>query len=332
MESVIQSYNRYPNARGAIEVVLKLVIFILLLGAIYKQVFYKQDIHSLVATMRDLSSGLYFIPVILLMLCNWGLEAAKWRYLIRKVEQISVTKAVLAIFSGTTFTLFTPNRIGEYAGRFLLINNPLRPDLLAATILGSISQIIVTLVAGMAGLMLVSQALFTGFDPELIGYITVISIILVLSCYFCFNPIYRWLGKSMTALFGDKFPNSLRYRQSELLCALTLSALRYGVYAAQFWLLLQFYGAGVQASYALAAITVVFLLQTLIPSIAILDLGIRGNIALLVFSAFSANQPAILAAALSLWLINLVIPAVFGYCIIVYSRLFKTGNLHLQES
>ena len=63
----------------------------------------------------------------------------------------------------------------------------------------------------------------------------------------------------------------------------------------------------------MAMISVIFLTQTVLPSIAILDLGIRGNIAMFILKPFTDHLLGVVAAALALWLINLVIPSIIGY-------------------
>ena len=52
-----------------------------------------------------------------MMFLNWFLESLKWRFLISKIEKISINRSIRAIFSGITISTFTPNRIGEYGGR-----------------------------------------------------------------------------------------------------------------------------------------------------------------------------------------------------------------------
>ena len=52
-----------------------------------------------------------------MMFLNWLVEALKWRYMISKIENISIMTAYRAVLTGITVSTFTPNRIGEYGGR-----------------------------------------------------------------------------------------------------------------------------------------------------------------------------------------------------------------------
>ena len=59
--------------------------------------------------------------VLVLMLLNWGLEATKWKFLLRKIEIITFTKAMKSIFAGACVSIFTPNRLGEFGGRIFYL-------------------------------------------------------------------------------------------------------------------------------------------------------------------------------------------------------------------
>ncbi|MFB0924241.1 MAG: lysylphosphatidylglycerol synthase domain-containing protein, partial [Vicingaceae bacterium] len=60
--------------------------------------------------------------VLILMFLNWGIEAVKWRFTIRNIEEISIFKSFKLIFTGITLGFLTPNRIGEIPARALLLN------------------------------------------------------------------------------------------------------------------------------------------------------------------------------------------------------------------
>src|SRR5690606_25820833 len=61
--------------------------------------------------------------------------------------------ALKSVFAGCSITMLTPNRIGEYGGRILYVKEENRISAIPLTILGGISQLIVTLIMGSAGLL-----------------------------------------------------------------------------------------------------------------------------------------------------------------------------------
>jgi hypothetical protein len=146
-------FRNKPKLRRTVEFSIKLVILLLLFATLYWEIAKRDDIY-LVINKIALSFGQNFnliLLVIALMFVNWGIEALKWKLLINRAEPLSFVKSYLAVFSGATLTLFTPNRIGEYGGRFIFLKDPLRSETIQATILGSIAQIWVTILAGLIG-------------------------------------------------------------------------------------------------------------------------------------------------------------------------------------
>lgn len=69
-------------------------------------------------------------------------------------------------------------------------------------------------------------------------------------------------------------------------------------------------------------IPLIFFVQSVIPSMALLELGIRGAAAVHFLSPYTSNHLGILSGAYSLWIVNLVIPAAIGAIILLVSRVF----------
>ena len=100
-----------------------------------------------------------FFSVVGLMLVNWGIEARKWQLAIRRIQPIPFQKALKAIFTGTTLAFFTPNRMGEYMGRILYIEKGKRIQAVSLTIVCSMAQLLVTLSAGLVGLVFMKNTI-----------------------------------------------------------------------------------------------------------------------------------------------------------------------------
>jgi hypothetical protein len=73
-------------------------------------------------------------------------------------------------------------------------------------------------------------------------------------------------------------------------------------------------------------VSVVFLVLAIIPTFAIAELGIRGEISLKIIGLFSSNTLGILWTTATIWAINLVIPAVAGSLLILGIKIFKNRN------
>ena len=82
----------------------------------------------------------------------------------------------------------------------------------------------------------------------------------------------------------------------------------------------------VQVSWAecLMAISVLFLLLAIIPSFTFLtDLGIRWKAGIEIVRLYSTNALGIFASAFTIWLSNLIIPALIGSLLILGIKFFK---------
>ena len=88
-----------------------------------------------------------------MMFVNWFLEALKWRFLISKIEKVSILRSLRAVFSGITVSAFTPNRIGEYGGRIFCLEKADRIKGALITVIGSMAQLITTIIFGLIGLL-----------------------------------------------------------------------------------------------------------------------------------------------------------------------------------
>ena len=105
-----------------------------------------------------------------MMFINWLLEALKWRALILKIENVPIKRSIEAVFSGITVSSFTPNRVGEYAGRVFCIHKADRVQAVLITVLGSMAQLVTTITFGLIGILLLPN-LIPYFDKLLSEFI-----------------------------------------------------------------------------------------------------------------------------------------------------------------
>ena len=101
-----------------ISLFIKVIILLLSFGYIANKI--ANSAHTILGF--DLEYG-YLIIALILVPVNWGIETFKWKYLIKKIEYISFSKAFKSILSGVTIGIFTPNRMGEFAGRIFYLES-----------------------------------------------------------------------------------------------------------------------------------------------------------------------------------------------------------------
>jgi hypothetical protein len=264
-----------------------------------------------------------------LMCLNWGLEAAKWRISILPVQRISFFRAFQAILAGACIASFTPNRVGEYLGRMLYLDAGKKIQGVSPTIVCSMAQTLITLLAGVTGLFffmryeLPHPVLWLSAPYVRIFIVTAgVPALLLTTIYFRFDPLVelvnRILKKYVKAVsLPEHFSNALLFK------ILLLSLIRYGVFLLQYLLLFSLFEPDISGLTVFMGVSVMFVVMAIIPSLTLLtDLGLRWEAGIQIFRAFTLNTAGILVVSLGIWLINLIIPALIGSLLILRIKLF----------
>lgn len=324
------------NIKIILNYVVGPLLFCLLAYSIYHQIQRQpnwKDSFLQIVRAFDSTDIWKLMAVCFFMLLNWGLEARKWQLVIRRIQPISWIQALKAIFTGTTLAFFTPNRMGEYIGRVLYIEEGKRIKAVSLTIVCSMAQLLVTIVLGIAGVIFIRQELLIKEGPgssvifwmNLVLYISIPVAVILTLFYFKLSWVVRWVEKIP---FIEKFTNYIRvldnFEASTLLSILSLSVLRYGVFVIQYYWLFDVFKVELNEWQVFWSVSVVFLVLAIVPSIALLtELGVRWQTSIEVIRLFSTNIVGILATSLAIWMINLVIPALVGSLLILNIRLFN---------
>lgn len=324
------------NIKIFINYLLGPLLFAWLSWSIYNQVRKQPDLHQAwLDICQSFSSPLVWnlVLVILLMVVNWSIEAIKWKISVRTIQELSFLKAFKAVLSGVSFSVSTPNRIGEYLGRVLYMDEGKRLKTISITIVGSISQLIITLLMGFIGLVVMRKAIeSTGLissiwmEVLITGVITALLVLTLI--YFRLAGLIRWV---------DRLPGSSRFaylvkaleefNATLLLKLLSLSAIRFVVFIVQYYLLFRLFGVAVSGPEAWWGVSVSFLVMAVIPTFAIAELAQRGFIVKTIMALFSTNKAGILFATAGIWFINLIVPAIAGSLLILSIRkIIKNNN------
>ena len=308
---------------AAIKLLIAAVAFIF----IYYRVISRDDFSGILSNYKEIfneqGSRSILISVMLLMLVNWSLEALKWKLMMQKLETIPFARALAAVFSGLTVSFFTPNRIGEYAGRIFHLRSPNRIKGTLVTVFENLSQLIVTIVIGSLSLILFLKD-YSGLHEYIVWATGILMIIFSATLLFLFLEV-PVLDKSILKM--DRLKKLVKYlevlseyRKSELLRLLGLAFARYIVFTMQYILLLKMFGIEAPLNSLILMINMIFFVMTLVPTFALTEIGVRGAVATYFLSKVSPDGIAVLDASISLWLINLVIPALLGIIFIFQFR------------
>lgn len=312
---------------------IKTLLALLLAWAIYQQVFAKENaadiwqsfrLHFRASNRHWLWLNIALIPV------NWLLEAMKWRRLTRAFANYSLWRTYLAVLAGVTVGIFTPNRVGEYGGRMLLVKAKHNWRAVISTMVGSLAQLLVLLSAGLlGGIYFVAHYLkMPSTDVFWLLGIGSFVIIVMAWCFFKIRYIIFFFRKFSFSRHFTKYIKQLevleQYEAKDLSIAIGYSILRYLTYSTQYYLMLRFFGIEVSALTAYSGIATIYLIQSSIPLPPYLDLLARGEVALFVWSVFTTDEIAILGSTFTLFVLNLVVPSLFGLLIIFRTNVARS--------
>ncbi|MBS4014276.1 MAG: flippase-like domain-containing protein [Bacteroidetes bacterium] len=269
------------------------------------------------------------ILTIALSYINWLLESEKWRSLVIHIQPISINLAYKSILFGLTLAMITPKRIGEFAGRVFVLNKDNRIKGLLLNALASISQLSITLIFGITSL--VFAMLYLQYDNVFINEWNVMIISIALIVLFVISLIiifFETISKKLTSrIKSQKWQSYLAafslVKRKTIFKLYYLSLMRYLVFIFQFYILLHIWGYKIELLPVLLLNSIIYLIMIIIPVSALSESGVKSSVTLLIFGAFpilsgNYNEAALISASLSIWIVNLVLPALLGAFISFY--------------
>ena len=296
-----------------------------LLAILYYQLFEHKTFNlahwwALFLTQFSWSKLPLLVVVVLLMPVNWLLETQKWRALLRPLADVSMGRALRVVLIGLTGSLFTPNRIGEYGGRLLLLPPDQRHRALYATLLGAFSQWLVLIGLGAWAWTLALWAGWLSASTLFVGGATVLTVVgtlALLVLYRYSKRLLRWLVRRprwQRWMHGVAATPFGAYTNVVLAQALSYALVRSLTYSLQYVGLLYFFGYDLPFLPTFLGVLLVYGVQTGLPLPPSTGLLARGNVALFIFGWLqpSALPLGILAATFGLWLLNVILPALLG--------------------
>ena len=241
------------------------------------------DYASLGAALRSMGwpQWLAIVACVALMPVNMSLEAWRWKTLV----PMSWREAHRQVYYSKLAGLITPWRLGEYPARALLQGD--MPKVLSMGAVGSATMTAVIIVCG--AIAMIADFRFKILDLRF--YLLAVAIILVLlgvALYFAPRLLRRWATVShriVAISLGQSFVRLLCWCVQLALVIIALSSLRYDVMT------------------LLRLSMVYYLLVTITPNVPVVEVGVRGAWAIVVFGTVNAALAGVI-----LWGINTLLP------------------------
>lgn len=312
------------------------MLFIWISISLYNQIKQQPDLPQAWQQLKNSFTGAgawQLWLAFVLMPVNWAVETLKWYKLVNKFQPLSFLKSYEAVLSGLSLAMNTPNRIGEYGGRVLYLQPEFRLRGIALTVLCSVSQVLVTLVVGFVSLTILQPQLEavhyagTGMSEmlfKILFWTVLVMCVLTGLLYFKIQwlvALAKWIP-----LVQKKFSFAfvLEHLKGRMMGEILFySFLRFIIFAVQYVLVWKALQVDISWWQGFWSIALVFLIMAIVPSFAIAEIGIRGKVALGIVGLFSMNTLGILAGTLTMWLLNLVLPALMGSLFLLTIKIYK---------
>lgn len=295
---------------------------------IYHRVNNNANLKQFEALLANISRSQVIVTmsfVVLLMVVNWVLESLKWQYLTRQLVKITAWEAIEAVFCGLTWAIFTPNRLGEYGGRVMFLPNRKRIHGVFAMAVGSFGQNVITNVLGLTALTWFAYT----FHPiniwaeEGLSLVAISFMVLLVVFYFHIRWLVILLNKiGFLRKYHRFFDIMGRYKTEELMKIMWFCLARFFVFSFQYYLVIHLLMPDIPVIPMMMMVFILFFIQSALPSLDLLDVGVRSMTASAFFVYITDQKLAVIAAVSAIWLINLIIPAILGSVFVLKLKFF----------
>ncbi|TYB79085.1 lysylphosphatidylglycerol synthase domain-containing protein [Bizionia myxarmorum] len=264
-------------------------------------------VHYLIENNRF--SVITIIFLIILSSFNWFLEILKWKTLVSTFKEISLYQALEQSLSSLTASLLTPNRIGEYGVKALYFASTERKKIVALNLIGNSLQMLVTVLLGCIGLCFFLNSHETDLKYGHIFIFTgAVFGLFLIGLFFLLKS-----NRTIKGISLPKIKNYFRQLPSYIYGQVFLIAfLRYTLFSFQFYYIMTLFGVSFSYFQGLIVITSMYFLASVIPSLFIFDVVIKSSVAVYLFSQIGVNAFTILSTVTIMWLLNVVLPSIFG--------------------
>jgi len=306
---------------------IKLSIVVGAFYFIYKKLTENEelDFHVFIQFLKENNafSTKTMLFLLFLTLFNWFLEILKWRTLVATLEKISFKNALEQSLGSLTASLFTPNRIGEYGAKAIYYPSGKRKKIVLLNLLSNMMQMGTTVLFGIIGLYLLNSKYDLNINYYRASRFLVIIVVIVLFTVFGLKQnTYKIKGFSVERLI--QFFKNISAKTK--ITGMALSVTRYFVFSFQFYYLLHVFGVNVSYCNAMVVITSMYLLASVIPSVFIFDVVIKSSVAVYLFTIVGVNDFTTLSVVTLMWLLNFVLPSLFGSYYVLNFNLPKDTN------
>jgi hypothetical protein len=241
--------------------------------------------------------GISFI--LLLSVLNRFFEILKWQKLVSFLHHINLAEATKQVLGALTVGLFTPNGIGEYAGKALFYNIKSTKKIIFLNLICNGIQMILSVGFGLIGLWIlgywfwVIAILGLGFAFWILGF----GLKRVTIKGYSIDKLIRKI---------NEIPKSIHKRN------IFLAVCRYLVFSHQYYFLFLAFDVDLPYFTMMATIASVYFLASSLPTFQFLDFAVKGSVAVYFFGKLGVNEWIVVFISTLMWFLNVVLPVIIG--------------------
>lgn len=274
---------------------------------IYRQLAHNDQLDwekfvALLAKNQNIGGILFIVSLSVL---NRFLEILKWKNLVGSFKMISIGESAKQVLAALTASIFTPNGIGEYAGKALYFDKSQTKKILFLNLVNNGIQMLLSIVFGIFGL-LYFNARFGILTPQTVGIIFVAFCILAVASFLfrSFSVRGYSLGKIIRKI--NQIPKTIHRKN------LLLGLSRYLVFSHQYYFLFLAFDVELPYLLLMSAIASTYFLASSLPAFQLFDFAVKGSVAVYFFSLLGVNEWIVIFISTLMWLLNVVLPVLIG--------------------
>jgi hypothetical protein len=289
------------KAKQFIVFLIKLLIVTAAFYFIYDQLANndKLDWSKFQMLLKEKFSILGILFLLSFSVANRFLEILKWQNLVSFIKPISVGESTKQVLGALTAGIFTPNGLGEYAGKALYFEKSKTKQIIFLNLICNGIQMFLTILFGTIGLFILG---YWKWSLAIIG----ISFLLLLASFLSKNIKIK--GNSIEKLIDkiNEIPKRIHNKNNFLaLC-------RYLVFSHQYYFLFLAFDVDLPYLTMMATIAAVYFLASSLPSFQFLDFAVKGSVAVFFFGKLGVNEWIVVFISTLMWFLNVVLPVVIG--------------------
>ena len=240
-----------------------------------------------------------FAFILSFSFANRFLEILKWQNLVSFLKPISIGESAKQVLGALTAGIFTPNGLGEYAGKALYFEYIHTKKIIFLNLICNGVQMILTIFFGVIGLFI-------------IGYWKW-SLVLIGICILLFGISFLTKSIKVKGYSIEKLIEKINEIPKRVLQKNNILALcRYLVFSHQYYFLFLAFDVDLPYVTMMASIAAVYFLASSLPSFQFLDFAVKGSVAVFFFGKLEVNEWIVIFISTLMWFLNVVLPVVIG--------------------